>query len=262
MAIQLRERRGARSRAAAGRRCRAGASGTPAGGPGPTPTGARRCATADVGGWISKLSTCRTVWLRPLLVTGRWRLVVTSPMSSRMTRAAHSAVRARVAHRPSLPRGSRHRTRTRRTARPLVPVGIRPASRTSAKPGTGPLYRWITPASQSDRCSGAHAPDGRFGPTQRHAITQRIEPGQPAVRQRLAAGLAAGAVLEAANRRRRPRAQCRRRPGRAARCGRAPSARSASRPSARAARCPTDRLTASVEHPRGSPRAGRPAARR
>ena len=57
--------------------------------------------------------------------------------------------------------------------------------------------------------------------------------GQPAVGERLAAGLAGRAVLQRRVGERHLARRCRRTPGRAARCGRAPAARPSSRPSGR-----------------------------
>src|ERR1700754_2861138 len=92
-----------------------------------------------VGGtWISKLSTWRTTPPRPLLVTGRSRLVVTSPTSSRVTRAAHSPYGLRsptvsVSHVNGCEPWTegRHYARTRLSGRPRA-VGAGPGHYTDS----------------------------------------------------------------------------------------------------------------------------------
>ena len=105
--------------------------------------------------------------------------------------------------------------RRRRCARPPTP---RPRGRRAARRRSG---------ISSTRTVGTAGGDARLEPNERSLD----QPGQPAVGQLAALGLAGRAVLEAAVGEGRPRARCRRRPGRAGRCGRAPAGRCASRTS-------------------------------
>ena len=126
-----------------------------------------------------------------LPVTGRWRLVVTSPTSSRVTRAAHrrwgsGRPPSSVSH--GGPGGASTGGHYARTCERRERSGT-----VRSEPGTGSLYRWIV---SPDCVRWSFPPSGSFLPSANvDHLTHKS--GQSAVGERLAAGLAGRAVLQA-----------------------------------------------------------------